>query len=99
MQRTRGTAAAFRPAERATGAQFSAGIAIVGLLYLLAFVNCANRVVVALSLASYVFVYTPLKRPHVDFNHHRRRARRTPHPGRLDRGGGPSVMRSRLRCS
>ena len=41
---------------------FSAGIAIVGLLYLLAFVNVPTALIVSLSLTSYVFVYTPLKR-------------------------------------
>jgi heme o synthase len=41
---------------------FSAGIAIAGLVYLAAFVNLPTTGVVALSLTSYVFVYTPLKR-------------------------------------
>ncbi|MGH7466858.1 MAG: heme o synthase [Longimicrobiales bacterium] len=41
---------------------FSAGIAVAGLVYLLAFVNLTTVVVVAISLTSYVFVYTPLKR-------------------------------------
>ena len=41
---------------------FSAGIALAGLLYLLAFVNVLTTLVVGLSLTSYVFVYTPLKR-------------------------------------
>jgi protoheme IX farnesyltransferase len=41
---------------------FSAGIAIAGLAYLLAFVNVLSASIVALSLTSYVFVYTPLKR-------------------------------------
>ena len=41
---------------------FSAGIALLGLAYLLLFVNLTTAALVALSLTSYVFVYTPLKR-------------------------------------
>ena len=41
---------------------FAWAISIVGILYLCAFVNIATAVVVTLSLSSYVFVYTPLKR-------------------------------------
>jgi protoheme IX farnesyltransferase len=41
---------------------FSAGIALAGLAYLLAFVNLPTTLIVGLSLTSYVFVYTPLKR-------------------------------------
>ncbi len=41
---------------------FSAGIAVAGLVYLWAFVNLLTVLIVALSLTSYVFVYTPLKR-------------------------------------
>jgi heme o synthase len=41
---------------------FSGGIAVVGLAYLLAFVNLTTTVLVAASLLSYIFVYTPLKR-------------------------------------
>jgi heme o synthase len=41
---------------------FSAGIALTGIVYLLAFVNALTAGLVALSLVSYVFVYTPLKR-------------------------------------
>jgi protoheme IX farnesyltransferase len=41
---------------------FSAGIGIAGIAYLWFFVNLTTAIVVALSLSSYVFVYTPLKR-------------------------------------
>lgn len=41
---------------------FAWAISVVGLLYLTAFVNLLTAVIVALSLSSYVFVYTPLKR-------------------------------------
>jgi len=41
---------------------FSAGIASVGIIYLLVLVNALTAVLVSLSLTSYVFVYTPLKR-------------------------------------
>ena len=37
-------------------------IAIVGMIYLAVFVNIATAIVVAISLSSYVFIYTPLKR-------------------------------------
>ena len=37
-------------------------IAIVGMIYLAVFVNVATAIVVAISLSSYVFIYTPLKR-------------------------------------
>jgi len=37
-------------------------IAILGIAYLAALVNVATAVVVAISLSSYVFIYTPLKR-------------------------------------
>ncbi len=41
---------------------FAWAISLVGILYLSAFVNIATALVVTLSLSSYVFVYTPLKR-------------------------------------
>jgi protoheme IX farnesyltransferase len=53
------------PSGRLTSGQalgFSAGIAIVGLAYLAAFVNLPTTLLVACSLLSYIFVYTPLKR-------------------------------------
>lgn len=53
------------PSGRLTSSEafyFAWGISIVGLIYLSIFVNVATAVVVALSLSSYVFVYTPLKR-------------------------------------
>jgi protoheme IX farnesyltransferase len=53
------------PSGRLSSAEaliFSAGIAAIGLVYLLVFVNVLTTAIVALSLASYVFVYTPLKR-------------------------------------
>jgi heme o synthase len=37
-------------------------IAIVGMIYLAALVNVATAIVVAISLGSYVYIYTPLKR-------------------------------------
>ena len=43
-------------------ALFAWGISIAGLIYLVAFVNVTTAVIVALSLSSYVFVYTPLKK-------------------------------------
>lgn len=53
------------PSGRLTGREafgFAWGIAIVGLLYLYLAVNVTTAIVVAASLSSYVFVYTPLKR-------------------------------------
>lgn len=41
---------------------FAWGISIIGMLYLWYFVNLTTAVVVAVSLSSYVFIYTPLKR-------------------------------------
>jgi heme o synthase len=41
---------------------FAWGISIAGMIYLVAFVNVFTAVIVALSLSSYVFVYTPLKK-------------------------------------
>jgi heme o synthase len=41
---------------------FAWAISIVGMAYLAVFVNITTAVVVALSLSSYVFVYTPLKK-------------------------------------
>ncbi|MGQ0815592.1 MAG: heme o synthase [Gemmatimonadota bacterium] len=43
-------------------AVFAWAISAVGLLYLIAFVNLVTTLVVLLSLSSYVFVYTPLKK-------------------------------------
>jgi heme o synthase len=43
-------------------AAFAWGISVAGLIYLVAFVNVTTAVIVALSLSSYVFVYTPLKK-------------------------------------
>lgn len=43
-------------------AVFAWGISIVGMIYLSLLVNILTAAVVALSLSSYVFVYTPLKR-------------------------------------
>jgi protoheme IX farnesyltransferase len=63
--RMRRTAARPLPSGRLGSAEallFSAGIAVAGLLYLLAFVNVPTTLIVGLSLTSYVFVYTPLKR-------------------------------------
>ncbi|HSL71198.1 MAG TPA: heme o synthase, partial [Longimicrobiales bacterium] len=63
--RMRRTAARPLPSGRlGSGAAlaFSAGIAVAGLVYLLAFVNLTTTLIVGLSLTSYVFVYTPLKR-------------------------------------
>lgn len=40
---------------------FSSGISVVGLLHLALFVNVTTALIVAASLASYVFIYTPLK--------------------------------------
>lgn len=48
-----------RPGE---ALRFSWGTALVGLVYLAAFVNVLTALVVAASTVSYVFVYTPLKR-------------------------------------
>ena len=42
-------------------AAFAWGISVAGLLYLVAFVNLITAAIVALSLSSYVFIYTPLK--------------------------------------
>ena len=53
------------PTGRLTSMQafvFAWGISIAGLIYLTALVNVPTAIVVALSLSSYVFVYTPLKR-------------------------------------
>lgn len=41
---------------------FAWGIAVAGIIYLSALVNLATAIVVVISLSSYVFVYTPLKR-------------------------------------
>lgn len=41
---------------------FSAGISVAGILHLTLFVNLLTGILVAVSLVSYVFVYTPLKR-------------------------------------
>ena len=41
---------------------FAWSIALIGLIYLWAAVNLTTAVVVAVSLTSYVFIYTPLKR-------------------------------------
>jgi heme o synthase len=41
---------------------FAWTISIVGLIYISAFVNNTTAIIVAISLSSYVFVYTPLKR-------------------------------------
>ncbi|HEY0306401.1 MAG TPA: protoheme IX farnesyltransferase, partial [Longimicrobiales bacterium] len=41
---------------------FAWGISLVGLVYLALFVNMLTAFVVAFTLSSYVFVYTPLKR-------------------------------------
>jgi protoheme IX farnesyltransferase len=41
---------------------FAGAIASIGLAQLLSFVNATTALIVALSLVSYVFVYTPLKR-------------------------------------
>lgn len=41
---------------------FAWGISIAGMIYLSYFVNVTTAVVVAISLSSYVFIYTPLKR-------------------------------------
>jgi protoheme IX farnesyltransferase len=41
---------------------FAALISLIGLVYLLVFVNVLTVIVVAFTLSSYVFVYTPLKR-------------------------------------
>ena len=63
--RMRRTAARPLPSGRLSSGEallFSAGIAVAGLFYLLVFVNLATTLVVGLSLTSYVFVYTPLKR-------------------------------------
>jgi heme o synthase len=63
--RMRRTAARPLPSGRLGSGEallFSAGIAVAGLVYLLLFVNVLTTVVVGLSLTSYVFVYTPLKR-------------------------------------
>lgn len=46
----------------AAAVTFSAVVAALGLAQLLAFVNATTALIVALSLVSYVFVYTPLKR-------------------------------------
>ncbi|HUP88531.1 MAG TPA: heme o synthase [Longimicrobiales bacterium] len=40
---------------------FAWGISMAGLAYLIAYVNLATAIVVAVSLSSYVFIYTPLK--------------------------------------
>jgi protoheme IX farnesyltransferase len=63
--RMRRTARRPIPSGRLTSREallFSASIAVAGIGYLLAFVNLATAAIVALSLSSYVFVYTPLKR-------------------------------------
>lgn len=41
---------------------FSAALSVLGLVHLVAFVNALTAALVALTLVSYVFVYTPLKR-------------------------------------
>lgn len=41
---------------------FAWAISIAGMVYLTFYVNLATAIVVALSLSSYVFIYTPLKR-------------------------------------
>lgn len=41
---------------------FASAISLIGLTYLAAFVNLLTAAIVALSLSSYVFVYTPLKK-------------------------------------
>lgn len=63
--RMRRTKARPLPSGRLTSAEalaFSSAIALLGLAYLLVFVNLITTLIVAASLASYVFVYTPLKR-------------------------------------
>jgi heme o synthase len=41
---------------------FSAALSVLGLVHLVAFVNLLTAALVALTLVSYIFVYTPLKR-------------------------------------
>jgi protoheme IX farnesyltransferase len=41
---------------------FSVAISVVGLLHLVLFVNLLTAIVVGATLASYIFIYTPLKR-------------------------------------
>jgi protoheme IX farnesyltransferase len=42
--------------------RFAVAVSVLGLLHLFAFVGAATALLVAITLASYVFVYTPLKR-------------------------------------
>jgi heme o synthase len=41
---------------------FSSALSVLGLVHLVAFVNVLTAFLVALTLVSYIFVYTPLKR-------------------------------------
>ena len=53
------------PAGRLTAREafvFAWAISLIGLAYLVVFVNLLTAVIVAVTLSSYVFVYTPLKR-------------------------------------
>ena len=63
--RMRRTARRPLPSGRVQGGTalgFALGLAVVGTAHLLAFVNAMTAWIVALTLVSYIFVYTPLKR-------------------------------------
>jgi heme o synthase len=62
MKRTAGRPIPSGRIEARDALRFSAAISAFGLVHLLAFVNALTAAIVALTLISYVFVYTPLKR-------------------------------------
>ena len=62
MGRTRGRPVPSGRVGAAEGASFAAALAIAGFVDLALFVNLLSAAVAMLTLATYVFVYTPLKR-------------------------------------
>lgn len=62
MRRTRNRPLPAGRMSLATGATFATAISLLGIAWLLALVGALPAAVVAVTLVSYVFVYTPLKR-------------------------------------
>lgn len=62
MRRTARRPLAARRLSREQGLAFGVALAIIGMLYLAVLVNLLTAVLGALTLAGYVFVYTPMKR-------------------------------------
>jgi heme o synthase len=62
MQRTAGRPIPSGRLQPHAALRFSLAISVLGLVHLVAFVNVITAVLVALTLVSYVLVYTPLKR-------------------------------------